>query len=234
MKAYRFASLVVLSTAALMAQNPAPAPTFLTPTPAPVAQAHTSDVGFSYSIPSDWEVIDTQPMLPVVQQKLKNDSTSKDEARGAECVQFALLARHGSPLSVIEVVTLPFECFGQKFTDKELPGFAIGVAGGLKKSFTIEDPVYGAYMLGTHSLWIERATGASISNPEVKRTLETVCSILTKGAVCWISLAADDAALQTFEQGAVTLEGDSAPALVPGDVLKKEAVKVTPVKSVSP
>jgi hypothetical protein len=52
--------------------------------------------------------------------------------------------------------------------------------------------------------------------------VETVCSILKKGVVCLVTMAADDAALQAFENGAVTLDDDAATALVPADALQKK------------
>jgi hypothetical protein len=216
MKTRLFAALLVLCAVPLAAQAPA------TSAGTPVAQTHTSDLGFSYVIPSDWEVVDTKPTLPAVRQKVENEAASADERKGAACTQVALTARHGDPASVVVVVALPFDCFGQTFTDKDLPAFASGVAEGMKKSFDIQDPAYGAYTIGTHSLWIERAEGTLIAHPDIKRKLETVCSVLKKGAVCWMALAADDAAMQTFERGAVTLDDDAAAALVPSNAFQQK------------
>jgi hypothetical protein len=241
MKARQFTTLLFLCSAALLtqpsvatpptAQTPHPTPTTSAPISAPAAQLpaaapgmqiHTSDYGFSYSIPLDWEIIDTKPMMPVVQEQLTQKETSESGKKGAACIQIVMLARHGSPKSVIEAVVLPFDCYGKSLTDTDLPSFAGGVAKGLKKSFDISDPVYGAYTLGAHSFWIARATGTYIDHPEVKRTIETVCTLLKKGAVCWMALAADLDALQTFEQGAVTLEGKAEPTLVPPGALQKK------------
>jgi hypothetical protein len=52
--------------------------------------------------------------------------------------------------------------------------------------------------------------------------VETVCSILKKGAVCWMAIAADDAALQSFEHGAVTLDSEVPAPLVPADAFVKK------------
>jgi hypothetical protein len=161
-------------------------------------------------------------MLPVVREQVTQSATSEGERKGIACAQIALMAKYGDPPSVIEAVVIPFDCFGQRFTDKDLASLASGVAKGLNKTFNIIDPVYGAYTLGTHSVWIERATGSFISHPEAKRTLETACTILKKGVVCWIAIAADVEARQTFENGAVTLEGEESPALVPATALQKK------------
>ncbi len=201
---------LVLCSGSLLAQAPA--------TPA----SHANDLGFSYNVPSDWETVDAQPTLPAVQQQVAKTATSEDEKKGIACAQLALTARHGDPASVVVVIALPFDCFGQVMTDKDLPGFAEGASEGLKQSFDLTDPVYGTYSLGSHSLWIERASGTPKGHPEAKYTIEITCSLLKKGAVCWMAMAAEDAALQTFEHGAVSLDGESSPALVPANAFEKK------------
>jgi hypothetical protein len=188
---------------------------------APAIQTHTSEVGFSYSLPADWEVVDTKPTLPQVQQEVAKTAKSEDEKKGISCVQVALTARHGDPASVVVVVALPYDCFGQTMTEKDLPGFASGAAEGIKNTFDISDPIHGSYALGTHSLWIERAKGVMKDHAQMKYTVETVCSVLKKGAVCWMAMAATDDGLHTFEQGAVALDGEAPAALVPANAFQK-------------
>jgi hypothetical protein len=195
-----FSALVLLWSAPLLGQAP---------------KAHSSDIGFTYSLPSDWEVVDTSASLPGVQQQVTQTATSEDEKKGIACAQAALTARHGDPPSVIVVVALPFACFQHEMTDKDLPGFASGASEGLKKTFEMTGPLHGSYKLGAHSFWIERAKGALKDRPELQYTVETVCSILKKGAVCWMEMADDDAALQTFEHGLVTLDGEAPATPVP-------------------
>ena len=182
---------------------------------------HTSDLGFSYTIPPDWDVVDTKPMLPSVLQQAAKDY-GNEAAKMAACVQLPLTAHHGNPPSVIAVVGLAFDCMGHSFTAADLPGIASGVTEGLKKNIEIASPVINTYTLGTHSMWIQRASGSLIGHPEIKRTMETVCSVLKKGVVCWMTLAADDGALQTFENGTITLDDDAATALVPVGALQKK------------
>jgi len=188
----------------------------------PAAQAHPSDLGYTYSLPSTWEVVASPPTLADVKQQQAQNATSEDEKKGVACVQIALTARHGTPASVIVVMELPFECFGQSMTDKDLPGFAQGASEGIKQTFDISEPVYGSYSLGGHSLWVERAKGEPKGHPEVPYTVEIACSLLKKGAVCWMMMAADDASLQTFENGQVALEGEAPGALVPVSAFDKK------------
>jgi hypothetical protein len=198
----------LLSSALLLCGTPLLAQTQTAPA------VHTSDLGFSYSVPSDWETADTRPTLPAAQQEAAKNATTDEEKKGIACVQIALTARHGDPRSVIVIVALPFDCFGQTMTEKDLPGFAEGASEGLKSSFDVAEPEYGAYSLGTHNMWIERAKGSPKGHPEVNYTVEIACSLLKKGAVCWMTMAADESALRTFENGAVTLDGDSFASLV--------------------
>jgi hypothetical protein len=207
MKTICFAAPLFLGSALLAAQAPAPA----------AAQTHTDPLGFSYSLPADWELLDMQPAIPAIRQQFEKDATTQSEKKGLECVQITFTARHGDPPSAILAVTLPFDCLGMTMKDSDLPAFGMGTAEGLKKSWTIADPHYGAYTLGTHSMWIERATGSPIDHPEVQRTLEVVCGLLKKGAVCWMAFAADDASLKLFEQSPVTIENSDATALVPAN-----------------
>jgi hypothetical protein len=236
MNASQFAMILALGASTLMAQSPAPsastypaapAATPATSTPiansAQVVQTFSSQIGFSYSLPLDWEIVDSKPMLPVVKQQSAETASSKAEKKGLDCVQIAFLTRNGTPYSVIEAVVLPFDCFGESFTDKDLAGVASGMAKGMGKSFDMKDPIYGAYKLGKHHFWIERANGIYLEHPEMKRTVEVTCTVLKKGLACWIAMAADQEALNTFERAPTTLEDDkNSPALVPGDVFTKK------------
>jgi len=123
----------------------------LSQTPAPPA-VHTNDLGFSYSVPSDWETTDVQQSLAGVQQEATKSAASEEEKKGIACVQVALTARHGNPTSVMVIVALPFDCFGQSMSDKDLPGFARGASEGLKSSFDISEPEFGAYSLDSHNM----------------------------------------------------------------------------------
>jgi len=223
MKTRLIAALLILCAATLAAQAPATpaAAPIPPPPPPPAAQANTNDLGFSYSLPSDWTVVDTKPMLPVAVQQAARDY-GNEAAKMAACLQLPLTARHGDPPSAIAVVGLSFDCMGHTFTAADLPGIASGVTDGLKKNIEIVNPANNTYTLGTHSMWIERASGSLIGHPEIKRTMETVCSVLKKGVVCWMTMAADNDSLQVFENGTVTLDDDAATALVPVDALQKK------------
>jgi len=211
MRVSSIAFVLWVSGAALAAQTPTAAP-----------EVHPSDLGFSYSLPSDWEVVNASPTLSGVKDQAQQNAATEDEKKGVACVQIALTARGGSPSSVLVVVELPFACFGQTMSSKDLPGFAQGASEGIKQSFDIADPVYGDYTLGTHSMWIERAKGSPKGHPEAPYTVEIACTLLKKGAVCWMALAASDAALKIIEGGAVVLEGESPTALVPTSAFDKK------------
>jgi len=46
------------------------------PANVPGTQAHSSDLGFTYSLPTDWEVMDTKPMVPALHQQMDKLATS--------------------------------------------------------------------------------------------------------------------------------------------------------------
>lgn len=185
-------------------------------------ETHSSPIGYSFSTPAEWEVVDNSATLAGVKQQAQQNATEDMEKRGAACVDLRLTARHGAPPSVIVIVELPFDCLGQTATEKDLPGFAQGAGEGLKQNFDLAEPIYGSYALGTHSMWVERAQGSPKGHPEISYTVEIACSLLKKGAVCWMGMAADADALKTFESAPVSLEGDPAAPLVPATAFQKK------------
>jgi hypothetical protein len=211
MKVSRSLVCLLLSARALAAQTPTPA-----------LEAHPDPLGFSYSLPSDWEVVHA-PTLPEVKEQAQDNAASEDEKKGVACAEIAFAARHGNPTSVIVVVELPFACFGQSMTNKDLPGFAQGAAEGIRQTFDITDPVNGDYKLGSHNMWIERAKGTPKGHPEASPySVEIACTVLKKAAVCFMGMIAGDDALKVFESGLVTLENDSPAALVPQNAFEKK------------
>jgi hypothetical protein len=190
-------------------------------TPEGAPQAITDPLGFSYTLPADWDVVRAAPTLPDIKTQAEQNAASDDEKKGLACVAIAATARHGTPASVVVIVELPFACFGQSLGEKDLPGFAQGAAEGVKQSFDVSDPVTTDYKLGTHSLWIERAKGTPKGHPEAAPySVEIACTVLKKAAVCWMGMIASDTAQKVFEGGMVTLENDPPTALVPADTLK--------------
>ncbi len=205
--------------AALFALCSAP---LLSQTATPATASHTSALGFSYALPTDWQVVEATPTLNDMKQRQADQTANQNEKKGIGCVEIPITARHGDPASMVVVMALPFDCFGQQMTEKDLPGFAEGASEGLRRALVISEPAFGTYTLGTHSLWIERAHGALIGHPEAHYTVEVTCSLLKKSAVCWMTMAADDATLQTFEHGMVSLDGEAPVALVPATAFDKK------------
>ena len=210
MSARLLAILLLVGSFGLLAQAPA----------TPVV--HSSEFGFSYSVPSDWQVAEAQPTPPEIREKQSQEARSDDEKKGIACLQIALTARRGDPASVIVAMALPFDCFGQSMTERDLPGFAEGGSEGLKQSFDLSEPANATYSLGTHNIWIERAKGTPKGHPETTYTVEIACGLLKKAAVCWMTMASDESTLRTFEGGAVVLDGDPFPALVPANAFERK------------
>jgi len=181
----------------------------------------SASLGFNYTLPSDWIVEDMQETARQVQQQAAQSAQNDAEMRAVGCMEAPFKAHHGIG-STVAIVALPFDCFGQHYTDADLPAFATNIVEGLKKGWKISDPVYGSYSLGTHSLWVERAKGSLLNGAGDKKTLELVCSMLRNGAVCWMAFVAGSAELKGFELGAVTLDGEASPSLVPAAAFDKK------------
>jgi len=178
--------------------------------------------GFSYRLPTGWDAIDAQSTLPEVKQRQTANARTDEEKKEIACVQIPVSARKEPPPSFLAAMALPFDCFGQIMTEKDLPGLAEGASEGPRAVFDFSDPEYGEYTLGKHHMWIERAKGNPKGHPEMPYTLEIACSLLQKAAVCWMTVAGDDQALKEFEGNAVTLDGDFSAQLVPSTAFDKK------------
>lgn len=175
----------------------------------------TSGGDFTYTYPADWAVIDTKPIMPIQRLKAEQQAQSDMERKGADCADVQLTVRHGEPTSVIVLMFLEFKCLGVELKESDLGATGMGIAQGLTKSFTVKEPKYGAYSLGKHAFWIERADGSPVGHPERQYKLETSCTLLKKGLACWLAMAGTPDGIITFEASKVSLEGDSPAALVP-------------------
>ena len=173
-------------------------------------------------MPHDWEVLACRPRWTRRSPKASQNAATDEEKKGLACLEPVLTARDRKSGSVLSVEALPFACFGHEMTNDDLPGFAAGAPEVLKQSFDLGEPVIATYVLGTHSMWIERAHATLKDHPEVPFTVEIACGLLKKAAVCWMAVAGDDDALRAFERGAVTLDGESLSALVPPTAFDKK------------
>jgi hypothetical protein len=187
----------------------------LVPLAAQAPHVHTDALGFTFTLPEDWQIIVPKP------QPAAATSPPDEVRKGIDCMNVPLTATHGNPATVIVIVTLPFDCFGQTMSQQDLPGFGIGVTEGLKVAFDILNPVEATYTLAGHAMWIERvkATPKGLTAPVF--TVETTCTLLEKGAACWMAQAGDEAGLTQFEHGLVTLEGSTASQIVPESTFVK-------------
>ncbi len=221
--------ILALVLAASGSQAQSPTTSTVTPPAGDAASAplstpvYQSDLDFSYSYTPDWTVVDTKPMMPAVQLQAQEKASDDTEKQAANCLQIGLLLRRGKPASLIMAIGISYACLGKSFQSSDLPGFGTGVAIGMARSFDVTDPQYGAYKLGSHNLWIERAKAKSKNDPSGEFTMETVCALLKKGAVCWMGMAHDNPSLTAFERGQVVLETDAPAALVPeGNIFKAQ------------
>jgi len=213
MKRAVLTALLAFPVAALMAQAP-PAQ--------PAAGAQSGELGFTYKVPNEWEVLSNPGTVGQTKSEATQNAGTEEEKKGLACLEPILTARDRKSGSVLSVEALPFACFGHQMTNDDLPGFASGAPEALKQNFDIGDPVFGSYALGSHRMWIERAHASLKGHPEVPFTIEITCGLLKKAAVCWMAVAGNDEALHAFEQASVILDGESLNALVPPTAFDKK------------
>jgi hypothetical protein len=189
----------------------------------PAPQELGAVVGFHYDPPPGWTALATKPPS----QPANAAAPDAEPRKGTACLQVSLTAEHtgehGAPASVIVVAGLPFACYGEMMSASDLAAWGASVSDELKQTFDITGPVTGSYALGNHPFWVERARGNPKGHPEVAYTVEIACTLLKKGAVCWMATAADADSLKAFEQAPVDLEGDPPTALVPDSAFAKAA-----------
>lgn len=226
--------LGIVVLAALVASAPVSAQTAVPPavpapagtdTPAPWSKTFTSNAGFTYTYPSEWEEVDAKPIMPAAKMHAEDSASSDVERKAAGCTQIPLLLRHGVPRSVIVVVVMPYACLDNQMKQSDLVGVASGVAAGLQKSYTITDPQYAAYKIGKIEFWAERAKGSPKARPEITQTLETTCGMLKSALVCWMGFASQDEDLRVFESGTTSIADGKPSPLIPADLFEAKKPK---------
>lgn len=188
-------------------------------TPQTTTRTFHNRLGFSYAIPTDWDVVNYSAEA---KEEARQGAADEEAKKGLECAVMGLEAKHGSPASMIVEVALPFDCFGQVMQASDLPGFAAGASAALQQNFDVAQPTYGTYTRGTHSFWIERANATLKAQPTVAYTIEIACTVGKKAAVCWMNMAADSSALAAFERTVVSVDSDAPEPLVPENAFDKK------------
>jgi hypothetical protein len=188
----------------------------------PALRKHIGAIGFTYSLPAEWTVVDMSSSLQAERQKAQAEDASEEEKHGVGCIEIALTAHHGNPGSMITAVDLPTACMGVEMSPSDLPGFGRGASQGIQQGFDPGEPTEFNYTLGHHAMWMARFSATPKGSTAPVFTVETVCTLVKKGAVCWMVLAANSDALNTFERGPVVLDSDLPSPLVPRSVFVKE------------
>lgn len=186
----------------------------------PALTPHVTPIGFTINLDADWTEIDMSAQMAAARQQVAQAAISEVEKRGITCLEMPLTARHGNPPSMLTVVDLPWSCMGIQATEKDLPGFGMGALQNLRQQFEMEEPATSTFALGHHAGWTARAK-ATPRGTQLGYTIEVACTLVEKGSVCAMIVAADATTLSHFEQLPVVLDGTSFPALVPAGTYGK-------------
>ena len=149
MKLPVFTLLIALGAASLLAQAPEQ----------PAAGPPSSDLGFTYSVPHNWEVLSAPETMAQKKAEASRNAVSEEEKKGLACLEPVLTARDGRSGSVLSVQALPYACFGHEMSPDDLPGFASGALEGLKQNFDVGESVSATYVLGTHRMYDQSRQG---------------------------------------------------------------------------
>src|SRR5579871_1648942 len=82
------------------------------PTPASPGNG-SADLGFSYTVPHDWEVLSIPPTMDQARSQATQNAGTDAEKKGLACLEPVLTARDKKSGSILSVEALPFSCFGQ-------------------------------------------------------------------------------------------------------------------------
>lgn len=180
------------------------------------ALLYSSDFGFQYTYPAGWTRVDTASMMPSIQMQQQARALTDKAKRAAACTHIGLLVTRSNPTMKIIIIELPYSCYGSSYQDSEVSTYGPGVLDGLGQQFDIGAPTSTTtYKLGKHSIWANRSHATLKQHPDQPYEMETVCTILSKAAVCWVAIAEQAQMLSVLEQGQVSLDGDPLVALVP-------------------
>lgn len=191
-----------------------------TATPAPAAggnQSFSSDLGFTYSIPADYTVVDAQPMMPVLRMQEERTADSAAEKKGMDCAQPILVARHANG-SVIVVMGLTSDCMGTPLTADQLAQMGIGVVQGMEQGpsgVVLKNPQYGAFRQSDHDFWIVKSNAPTKDAPDTPHWLEAVLTVVPRGVVFWLFTTPDGAQTAGFENTLLHFGSGGDAPLVP-------------------
>jgi hypothetical protein len=222
------ALLPQLSTAQLQNSSSAPEPSRSgkadgKPALTPKAGVFQSALGFSYSYSNDWISLNNTKLFEALNRmnellpkKEKENSRKGLATRATECRQMVMMLALPKPRSGAVVITaIPSDCVGRTLAEKDLPVLQSLASQNATSALDVTSVRAGNYMLGSHNVWIKRFLGTPKGQPRKPTTAELVCALPAKAFVCWSAVVGNEEELKAFEYGAVTLDGDSAPALVP-------------------
>jgi tetratricopeptide (TPR) repeat protein len=174
-----------------------------------------SDLGFSYEIPSDFRIFDPEDW----EAKHHLDANGQPVPdRLSESSQLkTLLAAGSEDLSQIVVVT---SCTGQcKVSLEDAHNLQLLLAAdvvGLAKNYTLRDPSYGAYSIGSRPVAVMRSAAASKSQPwEPEAQLALLIAPVPGGIIEYFLKARTSAGLGALMATRIQFADGAASELIP-------------------
>lgn len=215
MKKLHLFPVLILVAAALHAQTPSQTPlTQQTPASLSATRIFSSGWNFDLVYPSDWNVQDLKPILPLM--KLESETRKN-------CAQRLFNAKLGVPASDFSIVGQTIECLGHEL---KLSDLALGTMTALNKEFHLSNTEYGAYSIGSLSFWVMRTRAAKIDHPDDVIILEKVITVLPKGVIYLSAFCKDEMAQKEFEHSHFHLANGDDSELIPADAFQGAAASM--------
>lgn len=214
-RSYALLASVLIATDAVYAQALG-GPQVTGPTPPSLAatKIFSSDVGFEITYPSNWQLVDLSPTMPMIQKKVEGDAKTEVEKIRASCVQFFFSAKSGTPASTFLAVGETKDCLG---SEPNLNAYALGTMTTLKKKYLLSETEYGAITLKKTMFWVMRTKAAKFDHPDDVETIEYLGAVLPRGIVLWSCHCKDGKATAEFEHAHLRFADGSDTEMIPAD-----------------
>jgi hypothetical protein len=124
-----------------------------------------SGLGFSYEVPQDLMILDTQQWEAAHRARSATQSATSEAAPSHRCGETLLVATVGDQSKLITVRTGAPECIGPANSAESLHLLMATAVVGLSQSYTLRNPQYGSFSAGAHQISVIRSTGALKKRP---------------------------------------------------------------------
>jgi len=174
--------------------------------------SHHFDIGagFTYEVPSDFHILDTEKWLA----SIKDDPTNPQSSDN--CSAYWLVATPEGNARMVTVRTYPLKCLNFTITTNNLPYLLSQAAINLQKKYITHNVEYGSFTAGSHTFGALRCTASLKGHSwEGDRSLAMVLSPIPNGLVEFFLMGRSPAELNAAMATTLKLDDGSETPLIP-------------------